>query len=171
MSGGQKQRLAIARALIKKPNILILDEATSALDPQSEQEVQQAIDNLQQHSMTIIMIAHRLQTIETAQNLLYIKGPKDIISAEKGSKEYGKIMNLLKTETYKHQFDGEESSQLSDDVEIPLEKENHGFEDDSPEIELDHLEDMFVDPKKEKVKNEVIDLDEFRKTSPSKKVN
>jgi ABC-type multidrug transport system fused ATPase/permease subunit len=61
--------VAIARALIKKPAILILDEATSALDPKSENEVQEAIAHIQEEkaqSMTIIMIAHRLQTIMTA---------------------------------------------------------------------------------------------------------
>jgi ABC-type multidrug transport system fused ATPase/permease subunit len=55
--------VAIARALIKKPKMLILDEATSALDPKSENEVQDAIAKIQKekgNSMTIIMIAHRL---------------------------------------------------------------------------------------------------------------
>lgn len=49
------------------------------------------------------MIAHRLQTIETADNLLYIENPKSVIGGQKGSPEYEEIMNKLKTETYKHQ--------------------------------------------------------------------
>lgn len=49
------------------------------------------------------MIAHRLQTIETAQNLLYIESPSKIIGGQKGSREYAEIMEKLKTENYKHQ--------------------------------------------------------------------
>lgn len=81
-----------------------MDEATSALDPKSEQEVQKAIENVREveKHLTIIMIAHRLQTIETAQNLLYINSPKKMLAAEKLTEEYDYIMNLLKTETYKH---------------------------------------------------------------------
>ena len=62
MSGGQKQRLAIARAIIKKPRILLLDEATSALDRRSEQIVQEALEKVSQ-GLTTIVIAHRLSTI------------------------------------------------------------------------------------------------------------
>ena len=62
MSGGQKQRLAIARAIIKKPKILLLDEATSALDRRSEQIVQQALEKVSQ-GLTTVVIAHRLSTI------------------------------------------------------------------------------------------------------------
>lgn len=54
------------------------------------------------------MIAHRLQTIETAENLLYIDNPKKIIPAQKGTPEYDEIINRLKTETYKHQDNGTE---------------------------------------------------------------
>ena len=79
MSGGQKQKIAIARALVKKPLVLILDEATSALDPRSEAEVQKAIENISQQQgsseLTIIMIAHRLSTIRCVQNLLYFISP------------------------------------------------------------------------------------------------
>ena len=97
--------MAIARALIKNPKILILDEATSTLDPKSEVEVQESIlkiSNDSELSLTIIIIAHRLQTIEAAANLLYINSPKSIIGAEKGSEEYESIMEKLKTETYQH---------------------------------------------------------------------
>jgi len=54
-------------------------------------------------NLTIIMIAHRLQTIETAQNLLYIDSSKKIIPAEKGTPEYDEIIQRLKNEDYKHQ--------------------------------------------------------------------
>ena len=119
VSGGQKQRISIARAILRDPPLLILDEATSALDPQSEKEVQAAIQNIQDYEqqagskLTIIMIAHRLQTIETAQNLLYIENSKNIIPAEKGTPEYDDIIQRLKTETYKHQESGDKKATAS----------------------------------------------------------
>ena len=60
---GQKQRIAIARAILTKPKILILDEATSSLDNISEKEVQRALDNISKKKITTLIIAHRLSTI------------------------------------------------------------------------------------------------------------
>lgn len=62
-SGGQRQRLSIARAFLKDPPILILDEATSALDSQSELVVQRSLEDLARHRTTLV-IAHRLSTIQ-----------------------------------------------------------------------------------------------------------
>jgi subfamily B ATP-binding cassette protein MsbA len=64
-SGGEKQRLSIARALLKNPPLLLLDEATSALDNTTEKLIQQALDNLRAHR-TSFVIAHRLSTIHNA---------------------------------------------------------------------------------------------------------
>jgi ATP-binding cassette subfamily B protein len=71
MSGGEKQRLAIARVILKDPRVLILDEATSALDTHSERLVQEALTPLMA-SRTTIAIAHRLSTILAADTILYL---------------------------------------------------------------------------------------------------
>jgi len=73
LSGGEKQRIAIARALYKEPEILILDEATSSLDSASEQYIQQTIQELKAQLKTIIVIAHRLSTVMKADKIILLK--------------------------------------------------------------------------------------------------
>jgi subfamily B ATP-binding cassette protein MsbA len=79
MSGGQRQRLAIARALYKDAPILILDEATSALDGESEQAVQQALARLKANRTSLI-IAHRLSTIQHVDRIVVMDAGRIIES-------------------------------------------------------------------------------------------
>ena len=72
LSGGEKQRISIARAMLKDAPIIILDEATSSVDPENEDELQRAIEALT-HDKTIIMIAHRLKTVRNADQILVLQ--------------------------------------------------------------------------------------------------
>ena len=71
MSGGEKQRISIARAILKDSPIIILDEATASVDPENEHLIQNAISSLTKEK-TVIVIAHRLATIQDADQILVI---------------------------------------------------------------------------------------------------
>ena len=73
LSGGEKQRISIARALLKDAPILILDEATANVDPENEDRLQKAIEALT-HEKTVLMIAHRLKTVRGADQILVVDG-------------------------------------------------------------------------------------------------
>jgi ATP-binding cassette, subfamily B, bacterial len=102
LSGGEKQRLAIARVLLHDPRILILDEATSALDTASEREVQKALDTLM-GSRTTIAIAHRLSTIVNADVINVIDAGRLV---ESGTHRFLLRQNGVYASLYKEQFEG-----------------------------------------------------------------
>lgn len=81
LSGGEKQRVAIARTILKSPSILILDEATSALDTKTERDIQSALDVVSQNRTTVV-IAHRLSTVVNADEILVLR---DGVVAERGN--------------------------------------------------------------------------------------
>lgn len=105
LSGGEKQRISIARAIIQKPNILILDEATASMDTRTERKIQAAIDSLKQ-GRTIISIAHRLSTLRDADMLCVIeKGEmKEIGTHDELIRKKGKYFELYKLQSEALQF-------------------------------------------------------------------
>lgn len=107
MSGGQRQRLAIARALIKNAPILILDEATSALDTESERQVQDSLERLMKGRTTLV-IAHRLSTVQKADNILVLDAGRII---EQGRHEELLRLNGLYASLYTMQFRDDENTE------------------------------------------------------------
>ncbi len=94
LSGGEKQRIAIARAILKDSKIVIFDEASAAIDPDNEHELQKAFSNLMKEK-TVIMIAHRLTTIRNVDEILVLENGKII--------ERGSDAELMKQDSlYKH---------------------------------------------------------------------
>ena len=100
LSGGEKQRLSIARVILKDPKILILDEATSALDSITENAIQEALEALME-GRTSIVIAHRLSTVLKADRILVLK---DGVIAEQGSHEELLALGGTYRELYETQF-------------------------------------------------------------------
>ena len=127
LSGGEKQRLSIARVILKDPKILILDEATSALDSISENAIQDALELLMQ-GRTSIVIAHRLSTILKADCILVVK---DGIIAESGDHESLLAAGGIYKELYETQFrqvlDMEGAGLEGTDYWDKVEEENNGF--------------------------------------------
>ena len=107
--GGEKQRFAIARLLLKSPAVLILDEATAHLDSESEVAVQRALDTALE-GRTAIVIAHRLSTIRAADQILVVDGGRVV---ERGTHEQLLSARGMYAMLHATQFDGE-----ADPVEV-----------------------------------------------------
>jgi ABC-type multidrug transport system fused ATPase/permease subunit len=98
LSGGEKQRIAIARALVREPDILVLDEATSNLDNKSEAAVQDSINQIAQN-ITTFMIAHRLSTIKKADMIYVMSGGRIVENGTHNSlmEKKGRYYELYKS--------------------------------------------------------------------------
>ena len=103
LSGGQIQRLGLARALYSDPGLLVMDEATSALDAESESQIQQALNDMR-GKVTVVLIAHRLNTIQHADTVFLIEGGrikdsgkfKDLVSRNPGVERVVDLMRVDK---------------------------------------------------------------------------
>ncbi|VEU23423.1 DEKNAAC104494 [Brettanomyces naardenensis] len=152
LSGGQKQKVAIARCLIKEPSVMLLDEATSALDSKSENAINTTLTRLLRgHSMTTISIAHRLSTIERCDEVLVLGYDGQIVEqgkfAELYADEASRLYKLLNEVSKKDVLEQEEEKKRKEhEVKV---KEEQALKDckDKPtvlskeELEKKELED------------------------------
>jgi ABC-type transport system involved in Fe-S cluster assembly fused permease/ATPase subunit len=108
LSGGEKQRVAIARTILKAPSILILDEATSALDTKTERDIQAALDEVSRNRTTVV-IAHRLSTVVNADEILVLR---DGQIAERGNHAALLQQNGLYAQMWNRQREANEAAEL-----------------------------------------------------------
>ena len=151
LSAGQKQRIAIARAILMKPKILILDEATSSLDNKSEKEVQKALDNICKKEITIFIISHRLSTIKNS-DLIYVMKDGKII-------EKGKHQELLEKNGYyfgliREQLTADEISQLNEKNDIKKLNTSSSLIYDNFDLDEDFNDNEFLPLNQDLSKNE-----------------
>ena len=108
LSGGEKQRIAIARALLADKKIIVLDEPTSSLDLETEHKIQQSIKKLLE-GKTSIIIAHRLSTIKNVDRILVLKAGKIVEQGKhddllRKNGEYAKLWKYTKQDTAKNKI-------------------------------------------------------------------
>ena len=122
LSGGEQQRVAMARALLKNAPILVLDEATSSLDTESELAVQRALENLMRGRTTFV-IAHRLSTVRNADRIIVISQGRIV---EEGNHERLLELNGEYRRLYDIQFQVDDGIDLGDQAATPPEKATSG---------------------------------------------
>lgn len=120
LSGGEKQRVAIARTILKSPPILILDEATSALDTQTEREIQSALDHVSQNRTTLV-IAHRLSTVINADEIIVLRAGE---IAERGNHEGLLAQDGLYAQMWNRQREVDEAGEK---LRLARETDTEGF--------------------------------------------
>jgi ATP-binding cassette, subfamily B, heavy metal transporter len=113
LSGGEKQRVAIARTILKNPRILILDEATSALDTRTEKEIQNALERISRNRTTLI-IAHRLSTVVDADEIIVLDQG---MVAERGTHQVLLARGGLYANMWRHQHEANEAQEVRNSPE------------------------------------------------------
>ncbi|CAF1131268.1 unnamed protein product [Rotaria sordida] len=122
LSGGEKQRIALARALVKQPALLLLDEATSALDNTNEKIVQEALDQACKGRTTIV-IAHRLSAVQNAHQIYVLdngcvieQGTHEALMSQEGSR-YCEMMRAQQNENTENDIDGKTNTAPIEDYD------------------------------------------------------
>ena len=113
LSGGEKQRVSIARMLLKKPKIMVFDEATSALDTQTEKDIQASLKEVSRHHTTL-MIAHRLSTVVDADRIIVLKEGQ---VAEQGTHSELIAHKGVYAQMWAQQQEAEQARELLDHIE------------------------------------------------------
>lgn len=100
LSGGERQHISIARALLKDAPMILLDEATASLDAENETEIQQAISRLVEQK-TVLIIAHRMRTVENADKIVVLSGGTvaEMGTPEELMKQNGAFARMVKLQT------------------------------------------------------------------------